>query len=144
MLDLSEQSLAFHIWFSSTFLCLYSRINYLADSNRKAYTCSKRHLLCGLLISYWSYKYKFSANTVCWIKALQTKALRACVNQVQAIAFQGFSSWPFKPNTAPLRCGLTVHFMLGYTTYWQQRESVATTESQASASDRLDNLSLLE
>lgn len=53
----------------------------------------------------------------------------------------------FKPNTAALRCGLIVHFMLGHSTHWQQRESVAATSRpglQASASDGPDNLSLLE
>lgn len=55
ILDLSEFSLAFLIWFWSIFLCLYSRINYLTDLNRKASTCSRRHLLCGLLISSWTF-----------------------------------------------------------------------------------------
>lgn len=76
---------------------------------------------------------------MCWIKALQTKAWRGPVNEVQATAFQGFSPWPFQLKAKPLTCGLMAHFMLGYSAYWQQRESVATTAKsglQASASDR--------
>lgn len=55
ILDLSEFSPAFLIWFWSIFLCLYSRISYLADGNRKAFIYSKGHLLHGLLISCWTY-----------------------------------------------------------------------------------------
>lgn len=103
ILGLSELSLAFLIWFRSILLCLYSRINFLADSNRKPSTCSKRHLLCRLLISCWTFNKDINSVLIqsAELKPCRSKPLRGPVNQVQPTVFQGFSPWPFKLETEP-------------------------------------------